>query len=99
LLRRHLEIAAFDVGSGPKEREQAGQREDHDQKQNKVELRDGEEDEHRESHQPEPRRKRGDNAPAIQESDRHEVEQIEEKAAISQAAEHQVAGGEVEALA
>jgi hypothetical protein len=99
LLRRHLEIAAFDVGFRPKEREQAGQREDQDQDQNEVESSDGQENQHHESHQPEPRRERGDNAPAVQESDRHEIEQIEEKATIGKAAEHEVAGGEVKALA
>jgi hypothetical protein len=99
LTRRHLEISAFIVGFGPKEREQAGQREEQDQNQNKIESGDGQKDEHCESHQPEPRRERGDNASAIQESDRHEIEQIEEKAGVGQAAEHQVAGGQVETLA
>jgi hypothetical protein len=99
LLRRHLEIAAFVVGFGPKEREQAGQREDQDQEQNEIEARNRQENEHRETHQPEPRRERGDNAPAIQKSDWHEIEQIEKKAAVGQTAEHQIAGGKVEALA
>jgi hypothetical protein len=99
LLGRHLEIAAFVVRFGPKKREQPGQRENHDQQQDKIEPGNRQNDEHRESHQPEPRRKRGDDAPAVQESDRHEIEQVEEKAAVGQAAEHQVAGGQVESLA
>jgi hypothetical protein len=99
LLRRDLEIPPFVVGLGPKERKQAGQREDQDQNQNKIEPGNRQHHQHRESHQPEPRRERGDNAPAIQESDRHEIEQVKKKAGVGQAAIHQVAGSQIEALA
>jgi hypothetical protein len=62
-------------------------------------LGDRQENQHRETHQPKPRRERGDNAPAVQESDRHQVEQIKEKAAVGQAAKHEVARGQIESLA
>jgi len=74
LLRRDLEIPAILVGLGPKEREQAWQRKDEDQYEYKIELGNHQENEHRKSHQPEPRRKRGYNSSTVQKTNWHEIE-------------------------
>jgi protein required for attachment to host cells len=57
------------------------------------------EEQHRESQQPKPRRERGHNAPAIQEPDRHQIEQIKQKAGVGQALKHQIASGQIEDFA
>jgi len=64
----------FGLRFAPEEREQTGRREEQNQKQDEIELGNRQEKKHRQSHQPQPRRKRGDDAPAVQESDRHEIE-------------------------
>ena len=55
LFRSHLVIPAFLVGFAAKKREQTGQRGDQNQQQNEIELGNGQEEQNRESHQPQPR--------------------------------------------
>jgi len=62
-------------------------------------LGDGEKEKHRQSHQPKPWRERGDNAPAVQKPNRHEIKQIEKKPRVGQTLKHQVASGKVKDFA
>src|SRR2546422_6554902 len=62
-------------------------------------MQDGQNGQNNQTDDPQPRGQGRDDAPAVQKTNRHEVEEVEKKSRVSQGAEHRVARRQVNQLA
>src|SRR6266404_445035 len=62
-------------------------------------MQDGQNGQNNQTDDPQPRRQGCDDAPAVQKTNRREVEEVEKKSRVSQGAEHRVARRQVNQLA
>ena len=99
MLLRHFEITALFVGLRTEKRDHARHAHDEHQEQDEVELRDQEINENRNAHQPQPGRNGRNDPSAIQESDGHQIKQVNEESAVGQPAKKEIAGREIKSFA
>ena len=96
---RHFEIALLRLGALAKERDHLRDGDDQDQEDDEVHVLQGEPDHDREARQPQPRRERGGDAPAIELAERREIEEIQEIARVAEADEQRRIEVEAEGVA
>ena len=89
---RYLEIAAFFVALPAEQEPQPGQRQQEDEADEKVRMKRQQHRHHDGTQEPQPGRERGNDAPAIQEANGDQVEEIEKETGESQGTEQRIVG-------